>query len=92
MGLIDGMYDAKLEGFNPGGVSIHNAFLPHGPDNAAFEGASTAALEPKRMDRFLAFMFESRYAWIPTAWGSELPELQANYADHWRLLGKKTDL
>lgn len=92
MGLVDGVYDAKLEGFNPGGVSIHNAFLPHGPDNAAFEGASTAMLEPKRMDPFLAFMFESRYAWIPTAWGSGLPELQANYADHWNLLGKKTDL
>lgn len=92
MGLIDGVYDAKLEDFVPGGVSIHNAFLPHGPDNDAFEGASAAALEPKRMDPFLAFMFESRYAWIPTGYATDLPQLQPDYAAHWGQLGKKTDL
>ncbi len=92
MGLIEGVYDAKLHGFVPGGLSIHNAFLPHGPDNEAFERASTIDLEPTRMEPLLAFMFESRYAWIPTRWAVELPQRQDDYADHWRLLGRKTDL
>jgi len=92
MGLIEGVYDAKLEGFVPGGLSIHNAFLPHGPDNDAFERASAADLEPKRMDSLLAFMFESRYAWAPTEWASSLPQLQTDYAAHWGQLDKKTNL
>ena len=92
MGLIEGVYDAKLEGFVPGGLSIHNAFLPHGPDNDAFERASAADLEPKRMDSLLAFMFESRYAWAPTEWASSLPQLQTDYAAHWGQLDKRTNL
>ena len=32
MGLIYGAYDAKPEGFVPGGMSLHNCMLPHGPD------------------------------------------------------------
>ena len=32
MGLIRGKYDAKEEGFVPGGVSLHNMMLAHGPD------------------------------------------------------------
>ncbi len=32
MGLIHGQYDAKEEGFVPGGMSLHNMMLPHGPD------------------------------------------------------------
>lgn len=92
MGLLDGVYDAKLHGFVPGGVSIHNAFLPHGPDDQSFEAASTVDLEPTRMDPFLAFMFESRYAWIPTAWAAGLPQLQSDYTGHWAGLGRKTDL
>ena len=92
MGLVEGVYDAKLEGFVPGGLSIHNALLPHGPDNDAFEGASTVELEAKRMDPFLAFMLESRYAWVPTEWASTLPQLQHDYAAHWGQLDRKTDL
>lgn len=83
MGLIEGAYDGKTEGFAPGGVSIHNAFLPHGPDNGVFEAASAADLGPVRMDPFLAFMFESRYPWLPTDWAVGLPQLQAGYAEHW---------
>ena len=32
MGLIYGVYDAKPQGFVPGGMSLHNSMLPHGPD------------------------------------------------------------
>ena len=39
MGLVYGVYDAKPEGFVPGGISLHNTMLPHGPDRAAFEKA-----------------------------------------------------
>jgi homogentisate 1,2-dioxygenase len=31
MGLVHGVYDAKAEGFLPGGVSIHNCMSAHGP-------------------------------------------------------------
>ena len=32
MGLIYGHYDAKPDGFVPGGSRLHNCMLPHGPD------------------------------------------------------------
>ena len=92
MGLIEGAYDAKKVGFRPGGISLHNAFLPHGPDNAAFQGASNAELGPELMDPFLAVMFESRYVWTPTGWALGRPELQDDYADHWAGLDRTTDL
>jgi homogentisate 1,2-dioxygenase len=31
MGLIHGVYDAKAEGFMPGGASLHNCMTGHGP-------------------------------------------------------------
>jgi homogentisate 1,2-dioxygenase len=31
MGLIHGVYDAKAEGFAPGGCSLHNSMTGHGP-------------------------------------------------------------
>ncbi|MEM8922089.1 MAG: homogentisate 1,2-dioxygenase [Actinomycetota bacterium] len=92
MGLIDGVYDAKPDGFVPGGMSIHNGFLPHGPDNQAFERASNAELTPTRMEPSLAFMLESRLAWTPTRWAAELPQRQADYAAHWNKLDRRTDL
>jgi homogentisate 1,2-dioxygenase len=41
MGLVHGQYDAKPEGFKPGGMSLHNTLVPHGPDAEAFDKAST---------------------------------------------------
>src|ERR1700726_1094489 len=32
MGLLHGVYDAKAEGFLPGGASLHNCMTAHGPD------------------------------------------------------------
>ena len=51
MGLVYGQYDAKPQGFQPGGCSLHNMMLPHGPDREAFEGASNAELKPHKLAR-----------------------------------------
>src|SRR5215468_1023091 len=61
MGLIFGQYDAKAEGFAPGGMSLHNCMLPHGPDTEAFDKASSSELKPQKLANTLAFMFETRY-------------------------------
>lgn len=83
MGLIEGVYDAKPSGFAPGGASLHNAFLPHGPDAEAFDAASSADLVPEKQDATLAFMFESRYPFVATDFAMTTPALQADYADCW---------
>jgi hypothetical protein len=41
MGLVFGQYDAKAEGFVPGGGSLHNCMSAHGPDLETFESASS---------------------------------------------------
>jgi homogentisate 1,2-dioxygenase len=84
MGLVRGVYDAKAEGFVPGGLSLHNCMLPHGPDAATFERASTAALAPHRLDDTLAFMFESRHVFRPTARALAADNLQPGYDAVWR--------
>jgi homogentisate 1,2-dioxygenase len=89
MGLVYGEYDAKPGGFKPGGASLHNAMVPHGPDEEAFEKASGAELKPQKLDNTLAFMFESRYRFIPTAWALQSPALDNDYADCWAGLQDK---
>lgn len=83
MGLIHGAYDAKAEGFLPGGGSLHNAFSAHGPDKTTFDKASNESLSPHKIQNTLAFMFESRYAFIPTAFAINGGLLQANYDAVW---------
>jgi homogentisate 1,2-dioxygenase len=84
MGLVYGQYDAKPEGFRPGGMSLHNCMVPHGPDVEAFERASAAALAPHKLDNTLAFMFESRWRFSPTAWAMrDSGALDRRYADCW---------
>lgn len=63
MGLINGRYDAKSQGFHPGGVSIHNAMCPHGPDVATHDLALKSDLKPHYFDGGLAFMLESKDVW-----------------------------
>src|SRR5262249_21246930 len=61
MGLIEGVYDAKAEGFLPGGASLHNCMSGHGPDAATFEKASSAdTSQPLHVTDTMAFMFETR--------------------------------
>ena len=92
MGLIYGVYDAKTGGgFVPGGVSLHNSMLPHGPDRDAFEGASNAELKPHRLKGTLAFMFETRFPQRVTRFAAEAPELQRGYGTYGRALEKRFD-
>ncbi|MGL5115763.1 MAG: homogentisate 1,2-dioxygenase, partial [Beijerinckiaceae bacterium] len=91
MGLIYGVYDAKPEGFVPGGFSLHNMMLPHGPDAPAYEQASTAELKPHKLTGTMAFMFETRFPQRVTAWAAGLAGLQAGYIDCWAGLKKRFD-
>jgi homogentisate 1,2-dioxygenase len=88
MGLVRGTYDAKEEGFVPGGASLHNCMSAHGPDAATYERASSAELAPQKLDDTLAFMFESRLIFVPTAYAMESPTLQAGYDDVWKSVRK----
>ncbi|WP_181707260.1 homogentisate 1,2-dioxygenase [Chthonobacter rhizosphaerae] len=91
MGLIYGQYDAKERGFVPGGFSLHNMMLPHGPDASAFDKASFADLKPHKLTDTLAFMFETRFPQQLTTYAATLPGLQEDYADCWSGLEKNFD-
>ncbi|GAP34500.1 homogentisate 1,2-dioxygenase [Piscinibacter sakaiensis] len=88
MGLVHGQYDAKPEGFRPGGMSLHNALVPHGPDAEAFDKASLAALAPHKLDHTLAFMFESRWRFHPTAYALQEAPRDLAYASCWAPLAR----
>ncbi|CAH2600754.1 Homogentisate 1,2-dioxygenase [Rhodovastum atsumiense] len=83
MGLVFGQYDAKPHGFVPGGFSLHNCMLPHGPDAAAFAAASEAELKPHKLADTLAFMFETRFPQRLTQYAAALPGLQQDYLACW---------
>lgn len=89
MGLIYGKYDAKPQGFVPGGFSLHNTMLPHGPDVDAFESASQAELKPHKLTDTMAFMFETRFLQRVTRYAAESPALQKDYADYGQKLRKR---
>ncbi len=88
MGLIRGVYDAKAEGFTPGGGSLHNTFASHGPDAETYARASTAALAPQKLDGTLAFMFESRWTMVPTRQAMEAGHRQRDYDAVWSGLSR----
>ena len=91
MGLIYGQYDAKPHGFVPGGMSLHNCMLPHGPDIDAFESASQAELKPHKLEGTMAFMFETRFPQRVTAYAAKAPELQKDYGGYGQRLRKHFD-
>ncbi|NYF36169.1 homogentisate 1,2-dioxygenase [Stenotrophomonas sp. JAI102] len=85
MGLIHGAYDAKAEGFVPGGASLHNCMSGHGPDAATFEKASAADLSrPDVIKDTMAFMFETRGVIRPTAQALEAAHRQRGYQHCWQ--------
>lgn len=89
MGLIHGVYDAKAEGFVPGGASLHNCMSGHGPDADTFEKASAAdTSKPHKVDATMAFMFETPAAIRPTRFALETKQLQDNYYTCWQGLKK----
>ena len=91
MGNIYGVYDAKPEGFVPGGVSLHNMMLPHGPDRDAFEKGSTEPMTPHLQDNTMSFMFETRFPQHLTEFAAKEAPLQDNYIDCWDSIEKKFD-
>jgi len=92
MGLVHGAYDAKAEGFVPGGASLHNSMTGHGPDAQTFEKASRAdTSKPDVIADTMAFMFESRGVWRPTRQAIESAELQDDYFRCWQGLQKHFD-
>jgi homogentisate 1,2-dioxygenase len=89
MGLISGVYDAKAEGFAPGGASLHNCMSGHGPDTATYRKALRAdTSRPVYVPATMAFMFETRAVIRPTRWALAARELQKGYARVWRDLPK----
>lgn len=86
MGLIHGQYDAKGQGFVPGGGSLHNCMSAHGPDASAYEDAVASNLQPEYYENTLAFMFESRSVWKLTVYANSASIKQENYLDCWQRL------
>ena len=84
MGLVKGEYDAKQGGFVPGGASLHNAMSSHGPDRASHAKAVEAKLAPQYLGDTLAFMFESRYLFEPTAHALNTPTPDNEYDRAWQ--------
>jgi homogentisate 1,2-dioxygenase len=86
MGNICGVYDAKAEGFLPGGASLHNMNTAHGPDAETFEKASNGKLAPHKVgEGSMAFMFESAYQIATTKWAIlESGKLQQDYWKAWQ--------
>ena len=83
MGLIHGVYDAKAEGFVPGGASLHNSFTSHGPDAETYAKASTVTLAPQKVDDTLAFMFETRWPVVTTRHALDALHRQPDYDAVW---------
>jgi homogentisate 1,2-dioxygenase len=89
MGLIFGAYDAKAEGFAPGGASLHNCMTGHGPDAATFEKASNAdTSKPDYITGTMAFMFEARNVLRPTKTAMDAAHRQRDYQACWAGLQK----
>ena len=89
MGLVFAGYDAKAEGFVPGGASLHNCMSGHGPDAETFEKASNADTStPMKVGDTMAFMFETRTLIKPTRFALETAQLQAHYYECWQGLKK----
>uniref|UniRef100_A0A7N6BRN3 Homogentisate 1,2-dioxygenase n=2 Tax=Anabas testudineus TaxID=64144 RepID=A0A7N6BRN3_ANATE len=88
MGLIHGHYEAKEEGFQPGGASLHSIMTPHGPDADCFEKNTTAELKPERVaEGTMAFMFESSFSMAVTKWGLQTcQKLDKSYYQCWEPL------
>jgi homogentisate 1,2-dioxygenase len=81
MGLIQGSYDAKAEGFQPGGLSLHNLMSGHGPDVESWKKASQAELKPVKIEGTMAFMVETCWPYRPTAYA--LKHAQHDYDQAW---------
>jgi len=91
MGLIEGSYDAKQD-FVPGGASLHDTGVPHGPDAATYDKA--IANECSTELKGLAIMFEATSSMLVSPHAEfpdeEFPwERDFDYAECWKGLEEK---
>jgi homogentisate 1,2-dioxygenase len=92
MGLIKGTYEAKEEGFAPGGATLHQMMTPHGPDVNCFEGATAAKLAPVYMgEGTMAFMFETSLSLSVLPWALKCENLDTKYYTCWQGLKSHFD-
>lgn len=88
MGLIKGTYDAKGQGFEAGGASLHNCMSSHGPDKNAYIKAIEATLKPEHYENTLAFMLESSFIWAQSEFAQNTHLKQSEYLACWQDLPK----
>ncbi|HEX7386330.1 MAG TPA: homogentisate 1,2-dioxygenase [Castellaniella sp.] len=92
MGLVHGAYDAKAEGFLPGGASLHNCMTGHGPDAETFEKASHSdTTKADYVTDTMAIMFETPAVIHPTRFALESKQRQHEYYRCWQGLKKHFD-
>ncbi|TAN28051.1 MAG: homogentisate 1,2-dioxygenase [Castellaniella sp.] len=92
MGLVHGAYDAKAEGFLPGGASLHNCMTGHGPDADTFEKASRAdTTKADYVTDTMAIMFETPSVIHPTPFALDAKQRQHEYYRCWQDLKKHFD-
>ena len=85
MGLIEGVYDAKADGFVPGGASACTTVMsPHGPDAATFAKASTSELKPGIPRQYHGVYARELLGYAPDASGIERTHFQPDYMNVWQ--------
>lgn len=84
MGLLSGVYDAKKDGFVPGGASLHNCMVPHGPDADTFYKELKREEKPHKLDATMAFMFESSQVYQASSYALTQAPLDKNYWQCWQ--------
>jgi len=89
LALVKGRHDGKSDSFRPGSASLHNAWAPHGPDTASYEGGRVGDQMPVRLSESLVFMIETRYPMSVTEAALNGPERQRGYIDCWGDFAKK---
>ncbi|XP_050368410.1 homogentisate 1,2-dioxygenase [Argentina anserina] len=85
MGLIYGGYEAKADGFLPGGASLHSCMTPHGPDTKTYEATIARGKDvgPQKISDTMAFMFESCLVPRICTWALESPFIDHDYYQCW---------
>jgi len=88
MGNIDGVYDAKEEGFSPGSASLHSCMSGHGPEYKVFEKSSNVELKPQKLENTLSFMFETCFIMRVNKNSISEGRLDEKYIDCWKGMKK----
>jgi homogentisate 1,2-dioxygenase len=81
MGLITGVYDARSEGFVPGGASLHNCMSGHGPDAATFEKRQRPIPPARAHHRHHGIHVRDPCVIRPTRYALESALLQSDYSN-----------